>query len=73
VEIRLFDYFVINQLLDSAAIAFTRAFYISLAVGNTVQESFKIGQNAVTSLNIPNSSNEGQRNIDLSIVNPCES
>ena len=32
---------------DSAANAFTRAFYISLAVGKTVQQSFDIGKQAV--------------------------
>ena len=35
------------QILDSAAMAFTRAFYLALALGNTVQHSFDIGKQAV--------------------------
>ena len=32
------------ELLDSAALAFTRAFYLALVVGDTVQNAFNIGQ-----------------------------
>ena len=32
------------RLLDSAANVFTRAFYISLAIGKTVKQSFDIGK-----------------------------
>jgi hypothetical protein len=33
-------------VLDAAARAFTRAFYLSLIVGNTVQSAFDIGKKA---------------------------
>ncbi len=47
------------QLLDTAATTFTRAFYLSLAVGNTVRQSFDIGRQAVVaSPTVPNSSSE---------------
>ena len=36
-----------SELKDTAALAFTRQFYLSLAVGNTVKDSFDIGCNAV--------------------------
>ena len=36
-----------ERLLDSAALAFTRAFYMSLAVGNSVGAAFEIGKQAV--------------------------
>ena len=50
------------RLLDAAANVFTRAFYISLAVGNTVQQAFDIGKQAVlSSPYIPNSSAEGEK------------
>ena len=38
-----------SQLMDTAALAFTRAFYLALAVGRSVQESFAIGIQAVSS------------------------
>jgi len=34
-------------LMDSAALAFTRAFYLALAIGRTVKDSFEIGRQAV--------------------------
>ena len=37
------------ELLDSAALCFTRAFYLALAVGRTVADSFAIGREAVAS------------------------
>jgi hypothetical protein len=36
-----------SELKDSAALAFTRQFYLSLAVGHTVKESFEQGRKAV--------------------------
>jgi len=36
-----------SQLMDSAALAFTRAFYLALAIGRTVKDSFEIGRQAV--------------------------
>lgn len=36
-----------SELKDAAALAFTRQFYLSLAVGNTVKESFEQGCKAV--------------------------
>ena len=38
-----------SQLMDSAALTFTRAFYLALAVGITLKESFHCGQQAVRS------------------------
>ena len=38
-----------SQLMDRAALSFTRAFYLALAVGRTLKESFEIGKNAVLS------------------------
>jgi len=35
------------EVLDSAALSFTRAFYLALAVGRTVADSFTIGREAV--------------------------
>jgi hypothetical protein len=50
------------QLLDAAAMAFTRAFYLALAVGHTVSQSFDIGKQAViTSPYVPNSLVEGEK------------
>ena len=50
------------QLLDAAAMAFTRAFYLALAVGHTVSHSFEIGKQAViTSPYVPNSLVEGEK------------
>lgn len=50
------------QLLDAAAMAFTRAFYLALAVGRTVSDSFDIGKQAViTSPYVPNSLVEGEK------------
>ena len=37
------------ELLDSAALCFTRAFYLALAVGRAVADSFAIGREAVAS------------------------
>lgn len=49
-------------LLDAAAMSFTRAFYLALAVGHTVRESFDIGKQAViTSPYVPNSLVEGEK------------
>jgi hypothetical protein len=46
-------------ITDSAALAFTKAFYLSLFVGNTVQHSFAIGQQAVAaSPNVPSPERE---------------
>lgn len=36
-----------SELMDSAALAFTRAFYLALAIGHTVKHSFEIGRSAV--------------------------
>ena len=36
-----------SELMDSAARAFTRAFYLALAIGRTVRDSFEIGRQAV--------------------------
>ena len=50
------------RLLDAAANVFTRAFYVSLAVGNTVKQAFDIGRNAVrASPYIPDSAKEGEK------------
>jgi hypothetical protein len=50
------------QLLDAAAMAFTRAFYLALAVGHSVSHSFDIGKQAViTSPYVPNSLVEGEK------------
>lgn len=50
------------QLLDAAAMAFTRAFYLALLVGETVGNAFSIGKEAVaTSPYVPNSSIEGSK------------
>lgn len=47
------------QLLDNAALAFTRAVYLSLAVGDTVQNAYDIGLQAVAAApNIPDSAAE---------------
>lgn len=52
--------------MDSAATTFTRAFYLSLLLGNTVQESFDIAREAVkTSPNIPESVSEMEKFILL--------
>ena len=51
-----------SQLLDAAAKAFTRAFYLALAVGSTVANSFEIGKQAVASSPyVPNPSLEGEK------------
>jgi len=48
-----------SELMDSAALAFTRAFYLALAVGRTVKDSFEIGKQAVNvSPTVPNSEEE---------------
>lgn len=50
------------QLLDAAAMAFTRAFYLALADGHTVKHSFDIGKQAVfNSPYVPNSLVEGEK------------
>jgi hypothetical protein len=50
------------QLLDAAAMAFTRAFYLALLVGHTVRHSFDLGKQAVaTSPYVPNGSAEGSK------------
>jgi len=38
-----------SQLMDRAALSFTRGFYLALAVGRTVKDSFEIGKHAVLS------------------------
>ncbi|KAL7550485.1 hypothetical protein ACHAWF_013717 [Thalassiosira exigua] len=38
-----------SQLMDRAALSFTRAFYLALAVGRTVKDAFEIGKHAVLS------------------------
>eukprot|EP00742_Colponemidia_sp_Colp-10_P009413 GILJ01010261.1.p1 GENE.GILJ01010261.1~~GILJ01010261.1.p1 ORF type:complete len:2314 (-),score=385.58 GILJ01010261.1:161-7102(-) len=44
------------MLLDAAALHFTRAFYLSLAMGDTVRDAFDIGQQAVFAApNMPHS------------------
>jgi hypothetical protein len=51
-----------SQLLDAAAMAFTRAFYLALLVGHTVRHSFDLGKQAVaTSPYVPNGSAEGSK------------
>ena len=48
-----------DLLQDSAALAFTRAFYLALAVGRTVSDSFEIGRQAVNaSPSVPNAEAE---------------
>ena len=48
-----------DLLQDSAALAFTRAFYLALAVGRTVRDSFEIGRQAVNaSPSVPNAEAE---------------
>ena len=62
------------QLLDTAAVAFTRAFYLSLAVGNTVSQAFEIGKQAVkSSPRIPNSTVEGDKFVLLPEDKPHDS
>jgi len=47
------------QLMDNAALSFTRAFYLALAFGRTVKESFEIGKQAVLySPTVPNANVE---------------
>lgn len=51
-----------EEVLDNAAIAFTRQFYLSLAVGDSVADAFAIGQQAVKAApNIPDSMREGSK------------
>lgn len=48
-----------SQLMDRAALSFTRAFYLALAIGRTVKESFEIGRNAVScAATVPNAGEE---------------
>ena len=48
-----------SQLMDSAALAFTRAFYLALAIGRTVKDSFEIGRQAVAvAPSVPDSDQE---------------
>lgn len=50
------------QILDVAAVAFTRAFYLALAVGSTVEQAFAIGKQAVAaSPYVRNSVAEGNK------------
>ncbi len=50
------------QLMDNAALSFTRAFYLALAFGRTVKESFDIGKQAVlNSPTVPNANVEMQK------------
>ncbi len=45
-----------SSITDAAALAFTKAFYLCLAVGGSVQHAFDIGKQAVAaSPNVPNS------------------
>ena len=51
-----------DLIQDSAALAFTRAFYLALAVGRTVGDSFEIGRQAVAvSPSVPNSTAEMEK------------
>jgi len=51
-----------DLLQDSAALAFTRAFYLALAVGRTVRDSFEIGKQAVNvSPSVPNAEAEMEK------------
>ena len=55
-----------DLLQDSAALAFTREFYLALAVGRTVKDSFEIGKQAVAaSPSVPNSMDEMEKFILL--------
>ncbi|GMH60056.1 hypothetical protein TrLO_g2216 [Triparma laevis f. longispina] len=55
-----------DLLQDSAALAFTREFYLALAVGRTVKSSFEIGRQAVAaSPSVPNSADEMEKFILL--------
>ena len=55
-----------DLLQDSAALAFTREFYMALAVGRTVKDSFEIGKQAVAaSPSVPNSIDEMEKFILL--------
>ncbi len=50
------------QLMDNAALSFTRAFYLALAFGRTVKESFDIGKQAVlNSPTVPNATVEMEK------------
>lgn len=50
------------QLMDNAALSFTRAFYLALAFGRTVKESFDIGKQAVlNSPTVPNANVEMEK------------
>jgi len=50
------------QVMDSAALAFQKAFYLALFVGNSVMNAFEIGKQAVAaSPNVPNSHSEGEK------------
>jgi hypothetical protein len=50
------------QLMDNAALSFTRAFYLALAFGRTVKESFEIGKQAVlNSPTVPNANVEMEK------------
>lgn len=51
-----------SQLMDSAALSFTRAFYLALAFGRTLKDSFEIGKQAVkSSATVPNAEEEMQK------------
>lgn len=55
-----------SQLMDSAALAFTRAFYLALAIGRTVKDSFEIGRQAVAvAPSVPDSEQEMKKFILL--------
>jgi len=48
-----------SQLMDGAALSFTRAFYLALAFGKTLKDSFEIGKQAVlSSATVPNADEE---------------
>ena len=51
-----------SQLMDSAALVFTRAFYLALAIGRTVKDSFEIGRQAVeVAPQVPNPTEETKK------------
>lgn len=51
-----------SQLMDNTALSFTRAFYLSLALGRSLKDSFEIGKHAVlSSATVPNPNEEMQK------------
>lgn len=69
-----------SELKDTAALAFTRNFYSSLAIGNTVKDSFELGCKAVRATpNLKNAEREMKKfvllprdgNHDVPVFNAC--